>query len=155
MTERAPRAGSEGFAGRLIGMLNDAVLALMTSIGHRTGLFDAMASLEPSTSIEIAEAAGLEERYVREWLGAMTTGGIVDHDPASLTFSLPRERASGLTRAGGPENLAVQAQYVGLLAQVEDRIVDCFCEGAACPTRRSARSSRSWPRTAERSTTRP
>ena len=48
-----------------------------------------MASLPPSTSTQIAEAAGLNERYVREWLGAMTTGGIVDHDPDQLTFLLP------------------------------------------------------------------
>jgi len=42
-----------------------------------------MASLPPATSLQIAEAVGLDERYVREWLGAMTTGGIIDHDPAA------------------------------------------------------------------------
>ena len=42
----------------------------MTSIGHQTGLFDTMAGLPPSTSEQIAEAAGLHERYVREWLGS-------------------------------------------------------------------------------------
>jgi len=133
MTEEAVATGSEEFAGRLIGVLNGGALALMLSIGHRTGLFDAMATLPPSTSAQIAEFAGLDERYVREWLGAMTTGRIVDHDPDQLTFALPPERAAWLTRAAGPANLALQAQYVGLLALVEDQIVHCFRHGGGVP----------------------
>ncbi|MBW3590961.1 MAG: transcriptional regulator, partial [Actinobacteria bacterium] len=73
-------AGSEEFAARLLEILNSGALALMTSIGHQTGLFDTMATLPPATSGQIAEAAGLNERYVREWLGAMSVGGFVDHD---------------------------------------------------------------------------
>jgi Rv2258c-like winged HTH domain len=68
------------FADRLVGALNDGALCLMTSIGHRTGLFDTMSGTEPATSAEIAAAAGLNERYVREWLGAMVT-------PVSWTWS--------------------------------------------------------------------
>jgi SAM-dependent methyltransferase len=105
----------------------------MLSIGHQTGLFDTMASLPASTSAQIAEAAGLDERYVREWLAAMTTGRIVDHDPNQLTFALPPERAAWLTTAAGPANMAVPAQYVGLLALVEDKIVDCFRAGGGVP----------------------
>jgi hypothetical protein len=52
-------------------VLNGAALALMTSVGHRTGLFDALAGMDPATSDAIARRAGLQERYVREWLGAM------------------------------------------------------------------------------------
>ena len=37
----------------------------------------------PPTSHELADAAGLDERYVREWLGAMTTGRIVEYEPAT------------------------------------------------------------------------
>ncbi|MGH8901652.1 MAG: class I SAM-dependent methyltransferase [Egibacteraceae bacterium] len=114
-------------------MLNAGMLALMISVGHRTGLFDTMASLAPATSAEIAKAAGLDERYVREWLAAMTTGGIVYHNPAAMTFVLPPQRAAWLTRAAGPDNLALQAQYVGLLAQVEDQIIDCFHRGGGVP----------------------
>jgi SAM-dependent methyltransferase len=108
-------------------------MSLMFSIGHRTGLFDAMASMRQSTSAQIAKAAGLDERYVREWLAAMTTARVVDHDPGDLPFRLPPERAAWLTRAAGPANLALQAQYVGLLALVEDQIVDCFRHGGGVP----------------------
>jgi len=65
---------TEEFAGRMIGLMNASMLSLMTSVGHRTGLFDTMATLPPSTSAQVADAAALDERYVREWLNAMTVG---------------------------------------------------------------------------------
>jgi 2-polyprenyl-3-methyl-5-hydroxy-6-metoxy-1,4-benzoquinol methylase len=117
----------------MLGAINGAGVALMTSIGHRTGLFDAMAALPPSTSARVAEAAGLNERYVREWLGAMTTGGVLEHDPADNTFYLPPEHAAFLTRAASPNNLAVTTQFVAVLGGVEDRIVECFRQGGGVP----------------------
>ena len=126
-------AGSGGFAERMVTMANEAMLALMVSIGHRTGLFDVMAGLPVATSQQIASAAGLNERYVREWLGAMTTGRIVDHDGGTGTFWLPADRAAWLTRAAGLNNQAIMTEYVGLLAPVEDQIVDCFRNGGGVP----------------------
>ncbi len=98
---------AEAFAERLLDLINGGAITLMTSIGHQTGLFDAMAGLEPSTSWEIAAAANLNERYVREWLGPMVVGGIVEHDPEAGTYWLPQEHAAFLTRAASPENIAV------------------------------------------------
>ena len=126
-------AQAEAFAGRMMDILNGAALALMTSVGHRVGLFDAMADQPPLTSAQLAEAAGMHERYVREWLGAMTTGGVVHHDPTAQTYTLPPEHAAWLTRAAGTNNLALQAQYIPLLAQVEDPIVACFRDGGGVP----------------------
>ena len=120
---------AQEFAERMLGVLNEGALALMCSIGHRTGLFDALAKLPPSTSAGIAEAANLNERYVREWLGAMVVGGIVEHDPRHMTYSLPAEHAAFLTRAATPDNVAVTAQFIPLLGSVEDGIVECFREG--------------------------
>ena len=126
-------ASSADFAERMMRMLNEAALALMVSVGHRTGLFDVMAAMPEATSAEIASGAALDERYVREWLAAMTTGGIVKHDSAMGTFSLPADHAAWLTRSAGPDNLAIQAQYIGLLALVEDQIADCFRTGGGVP----------------------
>jgi 2-polyprenyl-3-methyl-5-hydroxy-6-metoxy-1,4-benzoquinol methylase len=123
-TERA-----EAFLGRMVGILNDAGLALMCSIGHQTGLFDTMANLSPSTSEQIATAAGLNERYVREWLGAMVTGRIVEYDPAHRTYALLPEHAAALTRAAGPNNLAFQMQNVPMLGNVEPSVIESFRHG--------------------------
>lgn len=123
----------EAFGERLLEILNQGSLGLMISIGHRTGLFDQMAGMEPATAKEIAERAGLHERYVREWLGAMTVGRIVEYEPAALTFRLPPEHASCLTREAAPNNIAAFCQYLGLLGSVEDKVVECFHEGGGVP----------------------
>jgi SAM-dependent methyltransferase len=124
---------AEQFAGRMVELLNSSMLGLMTSVGHRTGLFDALAELPPSTSEQIARAAGLDERYVREWLNAMTVGRFVDYDPGNATYLLPAEHAVSLTRAAGPGNLANMAQFTALMGGVEDEIVDCFKAGGGVP----------------------
>src|ERR671917_677670 len=127
------QAKAEEFAERMVDVLNSGAIALMTSIGHRTGLFDAMAGLPPSTSEEIASAASLNERYVREWLGAMVVGKIVEHDPENGTYRLPQEHAAFLTRAASPDNIAAFAQYIPLLGSVEDGIVESFRHGGGVP----------------------
>jgi 2-polyprenyl-3-methyl-5-hydroxy-6-metoxy-1,4-benzoquinol methylase len=131
--EEPGEAAVEAFGTRLVGMFDEAGAALMTSIGHRTGIFDAMARLPPATSEEIAREAGLEERYVREWLGAMTTSRVVEYDAAHARYRLPPAHAALLTRAATPNNFAVYAQYVALLGSVEDRIVECFRRGGGVP----------------------
>lgn len=124
---------AEAFAGRLVTIVDDACAALMTSIGQQTGLFDTLATLPPATSEEIARAAGLHERYVREWLAAMTMARFVEHDPDALTFSLPAEHAAWLTTAAGPDNLGRITTFLPMLAEVEQGIVRCFREGGGLP----------------------
>ncbi len=124
---------AEAFAEQMVGILNGGALALMTSIGHRTRLFDTLAELPPATSGQIAAATGLHERYVREWLAAMVTGRIVEYDQTYETYHLPPEHAAWLTRAATPNNLAVTAQNIGLLGGVEDQIVGSFYEGGGVP----------------------
>lgn len=135
-------ARAEAFGGRMLGMLNDASLALMASIGHQVGLFDTLARLPSATSPRIAEAAGLQERYVREWLGAMTTSGVVEYEPATRTFRLPPEHAASLTRAAGPDNLAAITQYLPLMASVEAPLIACFRAGGGVPYARYERFHR-------------
>src|SRR6476660_9004075 len=137
--ESANTAKAQAFAERLLTILNDGAVSLMISIGHRTGLLDAMRDAAPSSSAEIAARAGLSERYVREWLGAMVTGRIVNIDPARNRFSLPPEHAAFLTRAAGADNIGVFAQYIALLGSVEDEIVECFKKGGGVPYARFPR----------------
>jgi SAM-dependent methyltransferase len=121
------------FGEQMIRILSDASLALQISIGHQLGLFDTMAGLAPSTSREIADAAGLDERYVREWLGAMTTGRLVHYEACEKRYVLPPEHAALLTRAAGPDNMARMMQFIPLLGNVEASIFDCFRRGGGVP----------------------
>ncbi|MEB3982475.1 class I SAM-dependent methyltransferase [Mycobacterium sp. 663a-19] len=124
---------AEEFAGRMAAAIDGASLTILLSIGHQTGLLDTMAGLPPASSAQIAEAAGLNERYVREWLAGMTTGHVVDYDAGAGTYSLPAHRAGVLTRAAGPDNLALVALFVPQLGGVEQKIIGCFRNGGGLP----------------------
>lgn len=130
---------AEAFAGRILDVLNSGALAIMLSVGHRTGLFDALGEVDDATSEELARSAQLDERYVREWLAAMTTGRIVEYDPSSARYRLPPEHAAWLTRAASPDNLAVTSQFIPIIASVEDDIVSRFREGGGVPYERFGR----------------
>lgn len=122
-------ARAHAFLERSAATLNAGAVAVMMSIGHRTGLFDIMAALPPSTSARIAERASLAERYVREWLAVMVVGGVIEYDPRAATYALPAEHAASLTRGAPLGNMAVYAQHVALMGAVQDAILDRFETG--------------------------
>jgi len=124
---------AEAFAGRVLTAINDGALCLMMSIGHRLGLFDVMRGAPAETSEEIAARAKLQERYVREWLGAMVCAGVVEVDPETLRYRLPPEHAAFLTRKAGADNIAVFSQWIVVLGSVEEDILECFRQGGGVP----------------------
>lgn len=127
-------AGRVGAFRQLIGgVLNGATTALGLSVGHRTGLFDTMSGLKPSTSHEVANSSGLNERYVREWLNLMVVSGIVEYDRQTQRYALPAEHAALLTTAAGPDNIAALGQFIPLLGRVEDELLEAFKTGGGIP----------------------
>jgi SAM-dependent methyltransferase len=131
MTQELDRKRVQEFARRVFGFYTGGILTLMVEVGHRSGLFEA-AARGPASSQELAERAGLDERYVREWLGAMVTGGVFEYDPATRSYTLPPEHAQCLT---GPSsrNLAPGSQTLRMLAGRLPRVADCFRRGGGVP----------------------
>jgi len=107
------------FSKRLTTILNCGALNLAMALGYRTHLFDVMDAFEsPQTVSVVAKRAGLNERYVKEWLGVMVSGGIVELSQSSSgddLFYLPREHADLITRRAGNSNLGVYTQEIPLL----------------------------------------
>jgi 2-polyprenyl-3-methyl-5-hydroxy-6-metoxy-1,4-benzoquinol methylase len=132
MSTALEQTRADAFGRKMVEVLNHAGLALMTSIGHRTGLFDVMARSSWATAARIAAEADLNERYVREWLGAMATGGVVEHREEDATYRLPPEHAAWLTREARP-NVAVPMQFVAVLGHVEDQSAEAFRHGRGVP----------------------
>ena len=121
---------ADKFFERTCEIINTGAQAIMISIGHRSGLFDTMASLEPATSRQIADRAELAERYVREWLATMVTAGIVDYSPRDGTYHLPANHAASLTRGAELGNAAVFAQHVAMLGALQEQTLHCLESGA-------------------------
>ncbi|MBB5685825.1 class I SAM-dependent methyltransferase [Sphingobium boeckii] len=134
MTIDAPQADAltpaeTAFTGKLIEMINHGATGLMLSVGHRTGLFEAMRDGRGMTSEQLAHRAGLNERYVREWLGAMTTAGIVSFDRDARLYTLPEAHRPFLGRGAAKGSMSSMFQFLAVLGGVESRIVECFHKG--------------------------
>ncbi|XP_022105230.1 uncharacterized protein LOC110987100 [Acanthaster planci] len=116
------------FGARIMETVNAGFIALSIAVGKETGLFSVLAGFEgqPKTSQEIADEAGLKERYVREWLGAMTTGRIVNMDASGKRFFLPPHRAIFLTTPGLGYELTILAAALPMQGKVFNYIIDSF-----------------------------
>ena len=123
----------EDFSNYLVDVINKGALSLMISIGHRTKLFDVLSMLPPSTIEDIASKSKLNQRYIKEWLGAMVTGNIVNYDPEKNKFWIEKEKAQHLTRKTNTYNFSASMQWIPILAQVEDEIIKCFSKGGGVP----------------------
>lgn len=121
-------ADPEEVAGRVVGILNDGAICLLASIGHELGLFETLAALPPATSTQIADAAGLDERYVREWLGGMVTACFVQYVSEDGTYYLCPDHAPFLT-GSGPDNLARTMRFISLMGLVQPKVVEAFRHG--------------------------
>jgi SAM-dependent methyltransferase len=123
----------EDFERYMLDVMNKAAISLMLSVGHRTKLFDSMKDTIPITSQQLADKSNLNERYVREWLGAMVTGKIVDYNANNRTYSLSKDKVKSLSRKSGSYNFASSMQWIPALAHVEDDIIKCFEKGGGVP----------------------
>src|SRR5579875_713156 len=115
------------FSGHLVSTLTGGALTMLVSVGYRLGLFEA-AARGPATSADLAQRAGLQERYVREWLGAMVPGGFFDYDPASGEYLLPPEHAAMLT-GGTAANVAPMASMLRAFSGARPELEQCFASG--------------------------
>ena len=127
-TDTPDAADPDEVAGRLVGILNDGAICVLASIGHELGLFETLASLPPATSAQVADAAGLDERYVREWLGGLVTAGFVQYVPDDRTYHLGPDHAPFLTGTGA-DNLARTMRFVSMMGLVQPKVVDVFRTG--------------------------
>ncbi len=107
------------FAQKMTDILNHGALNLAMAIGYKNRIFDVMENLErPAPIPEIADAAELDPRYLKEWLGVMVTGEIVELSQTTTgenAYFLPPAHAAFLTRKAGSSNLGVYTQEIPLL----------------------------------------
>jgi len=94
--------------GRFVTDLGGSFQALSAVIGDRLGLYRALLSVMPATSAELATAAGIGERYAREWLRGQAAGGYVTYDSDTERFRLSEEQAFALA---SPDGMQIAAAF--------------------------------------------
>ena len=107
-------------------------------LGHRLGLYRALCEVEPTTSSELAAAAGLNERYVREWLEQQSVSGLLECEnpgaaAAERRFTMPAAHAPVLVDVDDANYLTPLAQItVGAMAPLP-ALLEAFRTGAGVP----------------------
>ncbi|MFT4010763.1 MAG: class I SAM-dependent methyltransferase [Nocardioidaceae bacterium] len=123
------RDAVKAFRKQMVGVLNDAALGLLLGIGDELGLFDVLAQTGPADSVTLASAAGVDERYLREWLDGIVAGDVAEYDPDTRRYTLPPEHAASLTASDGPVNLARSLKLLTTLAGVTPDLRERFRSG--------------------------
>lgn len=122
-----------GLTDRILSDVTTAMSVVSLYVGHRLGLFEALARSGPVTPAQFAALTGCSERYVREWLECMAVMDYVDHDAATGRFALSPEHAEVLARADGPSYMAPFTCFVPSLARVVDPLIEAFRTGGGVP----------------------
>lgn len=127
------KAKREQFIGQIMGYVTSATLSGLIYIGDRVGLFKAMAGAGPLSVTDTATKAGLQERYVREWLSAMAAAGVVEYDATTERFTLPEEHAAVLGDENSPSFLGGFFQTTPALLRVAPQVAEAFVKGGGVP----------------------
>jgi hypothetical protein len=117
------------FMSRVVSDLSAGLTGVLVSVGHRLGLYKAMAGAGPVSSSGLATSTGCAERYVREWLNAHAAGGYVTYHPDSDTYELPAEQAMVLAIEESTVFMPDVWQIAAAMWFDEEKAIDAFRAG--------------------------
>lgn len=121
------------FAGKVTGDVAASLGVLLAYMGDQTGIYRALRDTGRCGVATLAEAAGVDERYLLEWLSAQAAAGYVNYHPEDETFSLSPEQAIVFAAEGHPACVQGFAQsVVGQFARY-DTAVETLRSGAGRP----------------------
>ena len=120
----------ENFAGQVVTDIAAAFSGVMTNIGHKLGLYKAMAGAGPMTPEELAAKTGTHTRYVHEWLNNQVAGLYVHYDGKTDRYHLPDEHVPVLADDQSPVFLVPALEVASALWLDEEKVSDVFLSGA-------------------------
>jgi len=121
------------FAGTMMNDLGAAMQGALTYIGDRLGIFKALAEAGSVTSAELAQRTGLNERYLREWLGAMTAAKYISYEPASARYTMSPEQAMILANEDSPFFMGGFMQMIVPEVAMAPKLIESFRTGKGLP----------------------
>lgn len=124
---------TEAFVGRALADLAATYGGVMISVGHRLGLYRALAGQGPVSSHELARRTGCDERYVREWLNSQVVSGYLAYHDESETYELPDEHAPVLADETSPVFLPGAYEVPASMWLDQERTIEVFRTGEGIP----------------------
>jgi SAM-dependent methyltransferase len=124
---------AQAFVQKAFTDINGAMVSVMCSLGDQLGLFKDLHANGPATSDELAERAGIQERYAREWLSSMAGAGYLTYDPSSKRFTMPPEHAAVLAEENGLFFFGGLYQQLPAMVSIYDQLLHAFRNGGGVP----------------------
>lgn len=121
------------FAGMMTNDLGAAMQGALSYIGDRLGIFKSLAAAGAVTCAEFAVQTGLNERYLREWLGAMTAAKYITYDAATGRYAMPPEHAMILADENSPFFMGGFMQMIVPEVGMAPKLLDAFRTGKGVP----------------------
>lgn len=123
---------------QLFGSTIGALEILHVYLGRKLGLYDALAGSGALTADELADRAGINPRYAREWLEQQACAGVLDvaedtDDPASRRFVMPEGVDEVLCQPDSLSLVSPLAQMVVGTARAMPQVLDAFRTGRGVP----------------------
>ena len=115
------------FMNKAIGDIAGSSTAMLVIIGHRLGLYGAMAQANSPVSVkELADKTGSVERLVREWLANQVASGYIEYYPSSRKYRLPPEHGLALADQNSPIYLQGIFKAIKSYFKDEDEFLKMF-----------------------------
>ena len=124
---------TEAFTGKVLNDISATTSGVMTNIGHKLGLYAAMARAGELSSAQLAAKTGLTERYLREWLNNQVAGGYLVYSKADNTYELPDAHIPVLVDADSPVFLAPAMEVAAAMWHGRDKLMEVFASGEGIP----------------------
>jgi 2-polyprenyl-3-methyl-5-hydroxy-6-metoxy-1,4-benzoquinol methylase len=117
------------FVGQMLSDLGGAVSVALVRMGDALGLYKTLHAQGPMTVPELAAAAGVNERYLREWAAHHAASNYLSYDPATQKFALPEEQAMVFAIDDSPVNML--GAFDGIVAWLgnQEKVQPAFKNG--------------------------
>ncbi len=117
------------FLGKVVSDFGASLSSILSYIGVKLGLYDALAESDGLTPSELARKTGTEERYIREWLINQASGEYVHYDPKTGKYSMLPEQSVALTDETSPFYVGGGFYVIKAMLNAQPRIFDAFKNG--------------------------
>jgi SAM-dependent methyltransferase len=138
MTSPTPSFSEEQLSDRLFQATIHTLELFGVYLGKRLGLYAALNAKGPLTAAGLAAAAGIAERYAREWLEQQAVAGLlavddVDRPAAERRYGLPAQHVGVLVDPEHAAHLAPFAEMAAGIGGALEHVVNAYRSGSGVP----------------------